>query len=193
MKLFSKLKQLFCIHDELVILPGYDLYMNSSDMYARKLSRKYVLECKKCGRKIVMVKRWDAIDKDISDCIYTKLRCDDDNKEIFNTIQELINKVNNNSESHVTNNNQISRKANMYSILYDIDIEKFDNADNSEVELVVLREFLKGERYILDEEKIKTEEEENKYKYEIGHNRAIEKAIKMIDEITNSKFVDIHK
>lgn len=195
MKLFTKLKQIFCIH-ELVMLPGYDIYLNPVDKYENKLSREYVLECKKCGCRIVMIKRWTTIDEDILDKVHTKLRVykspdiSSDSDEMNNKEIELhdievcnINEVNKNNRQYT-----IDKKANMYSNLYDIDKEKFNNANYNEVELVVLREFLRGERYILDYEKIKTETEENKYKYEIGYNRAIEKAIKMIDELSDNKF-----
>lgn len=180
MKLFTKLKQVLCIH-ELVMLPGYNKHLNSSDEYENNLSREYILECTKCGCKLSLIKRWSTIEDDL----------EDNEWRIKQFKTNMKNESKNNDEIN-SNQSYIDRKANLYSIEYGVDIDKlkdkFDVADVDEFKLVVLREYLSGERFILDEENIKTEEDEKKYKFVIGYNTAIDKAIKMIDEMTNSKF-----
>lgn len=187
MKLFTKLKQIFCIH-ELLMLPGYNTHLNSSDEYENNLSRKYILECTKCGCRIAMIKRWTTIEDDIEDIEWR-------DKRFKNNVTDINNEQKTDqSVTNVSSTNEINKKANLYSIAYGVDIEKlkykFAIADDDEFKLVTLREYLSGERYNLDEDNIRTEEDEKKYKFEIGYNMAIDKAIKMIDEMSNSKFID---
>ena len=182
MKLFTKLKQVFCIH-ELVMLPGYNKHLNSSDEYENNLSREYILECTKCGCKISLIKRWTTIEDDL-----------EDNEWRIKEFKTNMKNESINNDEIDSNQSYIDSKANLYrySIEYAVDIDKLKDkfviADEDEYKLVTLREYLSGERFNLDEENIKTEEDEKKYKFAIGYNIAIDKAIKMIDEMTNSKF-----
>lgn len=201
MKLFRKIKQLFCDH-KFVMLPGSDMYLTISDMHEKKLSREYIMECTCCGAKIYMVKRWSTIDEDILDEVHTKLRYYKKPEPISSNVRNIVDELNlhKNYNSNINNSkdpiDDLSKKnklvtkaearANLYSINYDIDIDKFKGADYDEVKLVVIREYLRGERYIIPD--ITTQEEENEFKYELGYNRMVDKAIQFIDEITDNKF-----